>query len=894
MTFFEEMIISGFIGMVICNCADITKAQIREADKNRKSKKQNLQTRIYQIIIDAINETTNNKYKNQDVLYDAAEKLLISLKNTRKKKTEAVRVGLSVLDEHVNDEKYEEFIRLLYCEICKSDDLYKEVSLLKLDYQINDINTIKDSVSEVKQIVTDIKENRTNDKYFRDMNTQKKIVSRTQEYADKWNANMFLNDFDKRDENTRINVTLGEVYLEEHLPQYIWKKNSKPDDDLKELLSECINQVDNKKMLLILGQPGIGKSTLVTWLTTKFKKIIGNIIVYQFASDLKNIKWKNTSGQYDIVDEILKELKLSYEVLEGKILILDGFDEVNVGYDRESILNGLYWHLIKKSELKKFSLIITCRENYIQDLNKIKCDYITLQPWDNKQIRSFCKIYWKKIKCNLSEGIMNSVIENKEILGIPLILYMVLALNISIEQEGTIVDVYDQIFSLYGGIYDRCINNDSYASPHRIKEIKRQIHQISREIAIWMFENNPEKACIPQKEYKKICNCVMQEQVKENKGIEHDFLIGNYFRLLKHCEGIEELYFVHRSIYEYFVAETIFNSIEKAMMELSEQNQEELAGNIAVYLKQGQITKTIGIFLKSKIMKLYYTLDDKKKNRFYQWWEETVGKMMEFGMFYYTGGDIKKYKNIISKELKCFLNLMEILRLLMETEQKKFIMEYISRRQVERYIRYCTTELAMMSDDKQDAIDLRFSFLEKINLCKTDLSDANLVYSNLSSAFLDQINFKNTYLKCSQLKNTKLFEADLRGADLFEANIRRADLRKANLKEADLKGADLSGADLSEAYLVNTKLKNAKLCDSILRGTDLRGADLSGADFRGANLQDVNLAGAQLECSVWREEDIQNVLPQLKKIYFEYVIVEIQNKMEKISKRELFSDVKYY
>ena len=42
------------------------------------------------------------------------------------------------------------------------------------------------------------------------------------EYADKWNQNMFLNDFDKRDENAGVNVKLSEVYLEEHLPHYIW------------------------------------------------------------------------------------------------------------------------------------------------------------------------------------------------------------------------------------------------------------------------------------------------------------------------------------------------------------------------------------------------------------------------------------------------------------------------------------------------------------------------------------------------------------------------------------------------------------------------------------------------------------------------------------------------
>lgn len=77
--------------------------------------------------------------------------------------------------------------------------------------------------------------------------------------------------------------------------------------------------------------------------------------------------------------------------------------------------------------------------------------------------------------------------------------------------------------------------------------------------------------------------------------------------LERHCEGIEteELYFVHRTIYEYFVVETIYSSIENAMEELSDKSQEELAGNIAVYLKKGWITKTIGGYFKWKIMKFY-------------------------------------------------------------------------------------------------------------------------------------------------------------------------------------------------------------------------------------------------------------------------------------------------
>lgn len=230
----------------------------------------------------------------------------------------------------------------------------------------------------------------------KDIINRAKIKSRTQEYADKWNDNMFLNNFDERDENAGINVKLREVYLDKHLPHYIWGNNRNARDDLKTLLKEYINPHNGNKMLLILGQPGIGKSTLITWITANFTNKIDDILVYQFASDLKNVIWQNLGN--DIKRSLLEELNILAEDLEGKILILDGFDELSVGKDRVQILNQIYWKLIKESSLNKFSLIITCRENYIDKLFKINCNYITLQSWNEEQINGFCKTFQEKNK----------------------------------------------------------------------------------------------------------------------------------------------------------------------------------------------------------------------------------------------------------------------------------------------------------------------------------------------------------------------------------------------------------------------------------------------------------------------------------------------------------------
>lgn len=102
------------------------------------------------------------------------------------------------------------------------------------DISIQISNTVDDTRIEIQRISDYLEENfsKISTDNQRNYDILKKILeqneenkgmkkSRTQEYADKWNANMFLNNFDKRDENAGVNIKLSEVYLEEHLPHYV-------------------------------------------------------------------------------------------------------------------------------------------------------------------------------------------------------------------------------------------------------------------------------------------------------------------------------------------------------------------------------------------------------------------------------------------------------------------------------------------------------------------------------------------------------------------------------------------------------------------------------------------------------------------------------------------------
>ena len=873
MSFIVEAFFSGCISKVVNDGTDFSIPRIKSALNDKKNR--NLPTKVYRVIERALNIVTDKKYKGTDISYDAIERIFIEFRENGDT-LESVKCGLGLLVSDVSDQKCENFLDKFYDEVCQDEDLYKRISLIlkekgiKINQQeFQQLNeNIEGGFAQLNRKIDEkISINNKNDNKY-NLQNRVPVKSRTQEYADKWNENMFLNNFDKRDENAGVNIKLRDVYLDEHLPHYIWGENKNSRNDLKDLLSEYINPHNDNEMLLILGQPGIGKSTLITWSTAKFSERIDDILVYRFAFDFENIDWQNGW----ISNRVLEKWGLNHSDLNGKILIIDGFDEVSIESNRRrDILDSLYIDWINNKEIKNFSLIITCRENYIQGFERLKCKYITLQTWNEPQIKSFCNIFQEKTKNKVSEDTIEKLFENKEILGIPLILYMVLALNISIEKEGSIVDVYDKIFALEGGIYDRCIDFKSFSEKHRISEIKKYIHQMSREIAFWMFENEPEEAYIPKNEYQRMCDSILLEEECENKNIQQDFLIGNYFKLVKHCEGLEaeELYFVHRSIYEYFVAETIYSSIPNTMKNFSKENLDEFVGIISVYLKKGQITHTICKYLQHKILKLC-SARSQEELTFYQWMEMAVDKMVNNGMFY--SSEYRNCNNIIYKETKCFINLVEILRQLHDKDNSNYILMNVNKGQIEKYIKYCC-----ITFEKKGENDLNLSkmFLKKVNLVGTNLENINFINAmlekiNLSRANLEKANFSGAILKSANLELAILNNADLSNADLSGAYLHRADLtnavlreailnesilietvlNKANLERANLEKANLRGAILSDANLKEAKLSNVDFSRAILIGADLKDAILSNVILTNAIIDERQAGYLEGKCNL--------------------------------------------
>ena len=724
--------------------------------------------------------------------------------------------------------EYEDEIqKVLYVMSEKAISVEKERDGFTADSLVYVMNTQEEQMELLRKIWDILDESTKNGLIYQDkpqkQERNKRLPDRIEEYRRKWDENMFLNDFDEDDEDAGVNIPLRELYQ----PLFYRLKGQKKDlSNLKERLDRCTQGQDPKsRMILILGQPGMGKSTMITWYINQYQKKSDvdkkEMLVYRFT-DL-NIDWsfnyiEEKNRREYISKAILKCLKMKKRDLNGKILILDGFDEAVVGNNRTEILNCLYNAWGRDVRIKEFSLLITCRENYIEDLSRLSFPYIILQPWNETQIESFCREYKYLTGIHIAQNAIDKMKGMKTVFGIPIILYMTLALQITVRDQSSVVKVYEQIFSLKGGIYDRCLKKDAslwWDDEHRIREIKRQILQFSREISMWMFENNPQSAAIPQNEYEKIWDKVFEIYDGVGKSQRNDLLIGNYFIKIRgdYKGDTEELTFIHRSIYEYFVAETIYNEIRELIEEMTEEAQEKLAGVLGYRLKKGRINYTISQYLKAKVDELTETYSKEKKNHFYIWLEKTVGKMFDMGMLYFTGGNIKDYRKVIEKELKCFSNLLDVLRLFLDYSDREYILQDVDQEQVLIYIRYLMSIAKVRADVRID--------LNGVDLSEADLSGANL---------------KGAYLGGADLSG-----ADLSGADLREASLGGTDISRANLRDADLRGI----------YLSEEEAGCLSLTEVYLRLIGEETADISRSYLRESKLKKTNLKEADLECSKW-------------------------------------------
>ncbi len=768
-----EAFFSGCISKLINDGKDYSWVKIKRIINDKND--QNISTKIYRVIERTLNIVTVKKFKDTDKLYDAIEKIFIEFKN-HGDTLESVKYGLDILGIDVSNQRCENFLEKFYAGIRQDDDLYKAVSMtlqqngIKIrQEEFQKFNEkIDKNHAELIQKIASINENLNRSSLgYEDNITTKKLKfqnNKKQDYIKNWNSRLFLH-FD----NDEKPITLADAFI---MPDYIVHKFIKKIFSTKSIaldkVIEHFIEYDSSSTLLITGVPGIGKSSITSWIAQKYEAD-DNCIILRFRD------WEREELEEGVFKAICDMLECKKRDLNGKVIILDGFDEIKC-LDRRDYL--LYGFLNDINDLEKLKIIITSRLSYINWENFY--NVIELSPFGIYKIIKFCNLI---TGVELSEKMIDT--NNLDVLGIPVILYMAIMSNINLNDNATKPELYNRIFAEKGGLFDRFYDGiTEYGKGTQILRNPQNIKsylEFLRDIAFKMF-------------YKNSLTLMKEEYQIPKLAFQGNFVSILEFPIKYLFENIKNnIEFVHQSIYEYFIADYIFSVINN---ELENVEKIGLAACLGNMLKYKRLSKEICEFLKYKISK------SELKNKF-DIISGTFQSMLRDGMLYHVIGD---NKNIVKYEMNVFANMLEIIHLW------EFDILVVKCELINDYLRY--------THDKP--IDLSKFYFEGKELIGLSLVQANLRNINFAN-----IRAVNADLRGADLTDANLYEANLYSANLKMAILSGAILYEANLQESNLQNADLIGADLREAYLCKANLRDALLVDAKLADTDMTDAVIS-------------------------------------------------------------------
>lgn len=594
------------------------------------------------------------------------------------------------------------------------------------------------AILEILNMIQEQIQNRSAEDSGADTETLKN--NKKQAYLKMWNDTLFLHGGNETDP-----VTLADAFI---MPDYEMHKSIgrigfSREDTLDEIIKKFV-KFDKTSTLLIAGVPGIGKSSITSWIANQYKED-DTVIILRFRD------WEKSILENSLLDAVCSTLECKKKDLESKILVLDGFDEMKALHVRDQLLDALFMDM---KDFENLKCIITSRSAYID--SSLFHNVLELKGFDMERIELFVRIITGK-PLKGRAGIKS----NLEVLGIPVILYMALMSHIDISKRATKPELYHRIFAEKGGIFDRFYDGAvGYSVGGQIlsnrKNIEKYLGFLQKEVAFKMFEKDDLSL---RKEECQISHLVFEEDFVSVLEFPIKYLFENT------ASSIE---FIHKSIYEYFVAEYIFTSIKRGI----NISKEELAGVLGTSLKKNLLSEEIIEFLQ------YDIKNDVLNSEFYVM-HEVFQLMQRNGMTYYM--QEVKDTNIIQRELMVFANMLKLMHL-------------------------WTGDIVLSNLDY-----LKYNIDLKFDLMGMDLSSTNLTGVDLRKADLRRADLKGAILARANLRG-----ADLRGADLTRTDLRGADLRNAKIEGAAFERTRLDGTILDEVQVNKLKNKctvcNANVC----------------------------------------------------------------------------------
>ena len=697
---------------------------------------------------------------------------------------------------------------------------------------------------------------------------------RSSEYYGKWKETVFLN------RNTTEKIKLNELYTEELIPnaQLIYPNNHK----LVELTS-IIEDNDNK-CILILGAPGAGKSTLITYYLANGSESIQKAKVFKW-SDIQ-ISMQVTPPKRREYNYCINGVELDWnsDFFEGQTIFLDGFDELgSIEGERYEVLAD-----IRNKKRDSCRLIVTCRKNYIYNhLHAIPDFCITeITNWEATQ----CEKYIENYKSRLTENpyseryatLVRLIKQDKsalDVLGIPLLLYMVVALpeiDLTFGENGfSSVKLYDRIFDKKGGIFKHTINTQygskAYDKGNREPQESdvENCYEMCKEIALWIFEHDPNRA---------VFNIV--DGKVSVPSWNADALHFSLFRDLHITEGgdLQELEFVHRSVYQYFVVAGFSQELRKSYVNRDIREAILVMGK---YFSLGEIDEGILLFLREKI-KIDF---EQYLPGLFEWWKVLFKKFLEGGLEKGVIQFLGKYINDPEEMLRKKNTLLEfnMKHIVSVHEIEKYIIRKREPRDYNSYVMDAISKIYSMLFQMIGAEQgnmLKLGTLESVvfyqqgpdviqNIELHLLSNTNYLHFENSILLRDPYFEKELLLRDITIVNCQLKSGYVNGGACIHLGIKYAKIMDYNVKHYSVMSLQLvntliNNCNIESLRCESMEIQNVKFTNCHLHGLAFyRFKEVHGIDFEETDITGISISPFQA-----RQKDIR-----FENADFEYIYV---------------------
>jgi uncharacterized protein YjbI with pentapeptide repeats len=615
------------------------------------------------------------------------------------------------------------------------------------------------------------------------------------DFVNRWDRFLFLHS-----DRSNQTIKLRDIYIP---PLCKINHQSTILDSTKQISNFILSK--DFHFMVITGNPGIGKSSFLCYLAA-------NLLRTKAAIFLRMADLDTSVAKISLLDAILDFLECKKRDLQGKILVLDGYDELRV--------DGLHYNLCgdlvgESAAIPMLKIIISTRKNYI-DINHItydtdfkNCITLDLQPFSKALMIKYIRKYnsLAKIDQQVSTKTFEISKTPTEVFGIPFILYLVCSFGIAIEGITTTIDVYSHVFDKNNGIFDRIYyDNKHYLLSNSI--IKPRIIKISQLFAYKMFNGNTLELLNND------VTCIL-ENFPDCKDY---YAIGNYFDI-----GTK-VSFVHKTIYEYFLCLFIIDGLFEIITRKSSPKQ-VYDYLFATYFCDNYITSGIEDMLPIIIEKRKNTDNDLDKDIIKASIPYVLKNLLNKNSDSDVLIDYKRMQNLISSACKIYKIILgdKWMYNIGEDVSDYFVLLF----KLKNYVRIELCGVSLYAKDLSSIIlraPIRESCFERCNLCRVDIF----------RTYIEDCEFVNCDLEGIHAAGVHFIKCRFTGVSFANSNLQRASFIDCTLINVNFTMCDLS----------NIKFRGCKItCD--LNYALLKDADIMLTDFEYKGfVPDENINGA--------------------------------------------------